>query len=60
MSSIADLEKKLATNSFHGHEKMQLYYDCFAKKAGSVIATSNKGIATSSQKLLVSMQCRFP
>ncbi|CAK9034559.1 unnamed protein product [Durusdinium trenchii] len=32
MSSIADLEKKLATNSFHGHEKMQLYYDCFAKK----------------------------
>ena len=33
VTSIADLQKKLSTNSFYGHEKMQLYYDCFSKKA---------------------------
>jgi len=32
VTSIADLQKKLSTNSFYGHEKMQLYYDCFSKK----------------------------
>ena len=36
MSSVADLEKKLAANSFHGHQKKQLYYDCFAKKAAKL------------------------
>lgn len=32
VGSIADLQKKLSTNSFHGHDKMQLYYDCFSQK----------------------------
>lgn len=33
VATIADLQKKLSTNSFHGHDKMQLYYDCFSQKA---------------------------
>jgi hypothetical protein len=33
VATIADLQKKLSTNSFHGHDKMQLYYDSISKKA---------------------------